>query len=253
MKTEAMSTTTHEIAPGIFKIRTQLPDEGEGFTFNQFLINADKPLLVHTGPKSLFPQVLEAFGSLIDPADLRWIIAGHFEDDECGALNLWQAAAPAAQCACLPLIVQAGLGSFAEKPVSVIGESEGRIGLGSHRVTLFSTPHFPHAWEAQMLYEETTQTLFAGDFGAQIGMPRAIDDGAAIGVAERTERLFQSTNVSPLTIKTIRRFQDMPIQTLAIMHGASIKENVPQALQRLHDFYLRQLKEQFALVADGAK
>ncbi|MEM9879249.1 MAG: MBL fold metallo-hydrolase, partial [Pseudomonadota bacterium] len=186
-----MKTSTHEIAKGIYKFRTEIPDDGEGFTFNQFLILADQPLLMHTGPKQMFPAISNAVQGLVDLASLRWIVPGHFEDDESGALNLWLDAAPNAQCACLSLLVQAGLGSFADKPLVVLGDDEANIDLGSHNVTLFATPHFPHAWEAQMLYEHTTQTLFAGDFGAQIGMPPVLDDGSAIEAAKKTELVFK--------------------------------------------------------------
>ncbi|MEM9287445.1 MAG: MBL fold metallo-hydrolase [Pseudomonadota bacterium] len=243
-----MKTTTHEIAPAIFKIRTELPDDGDGFTFNQFLIRADQPLLMHTGPKALFPLVLEALSALIDPADLKWVIVGHFEDDECGALNLWFDAAPQAQCGCLSLLMQAGLAGFANRQPTVLGETQATINLGSHRVRLFATPHFTHAWESQTLYEEVTQTLFTGDFGAQIGMPPPIDAGAAIEVAKKTEALFKSTNVSPLTIQTIRQLQSMPIKTLAIMHGSSINSGVAGALSGLHDYYLGILDQERALL-----
>lgn len=240
-----MTTTTHEIAPDVFKIRTEIPDDGDGFTFNQFLIRADQPLLVHTGPKQLFPVVLDALAKLVKPSDLDWIVPGHFEDDEVGALNLWLEAAPTAQCACLSLIVQAGIGGFADRPPAVLGDQDADIDLGSHYVRLFATPHFPHAWEAQMLYERTTQTLFCGDLGAQVGMPPPIDDGIALEQAIKTELMFESTNVSPVTIQTLRWLQTMPVRTLAIMHGASIKEDVPGTLQRLHDFYLQRLNAQF--------
>ncbi|MEM1154207.1 MAG: MBL fold metallo-hydrolase, partial [Pseudomonadota bacterium] len=88
-----MQTSTHEIAANIFKIRTDIPGD-EPFSFNQFLIRADEPMLYHTGPKKLFPAISTAVSTLIDLEDLKWIAFGHFEDDECGALNAWQQLAP---------------------------------------------------------------------------------------------------------------------------------------------------------------
>ena len=61
-----METTTNEIAPDIFRISTFVPEVGPtGFTFNQFLIRADEPLLFHTGPRAMYPLVSAAVEKLI--------------------------------------------------------------------------------------------------------------------------------------------------------------------------------------------
>jgi hypothetical protein len=47
-----MKTSTHEIADRIYRLSTCVPDAAPGgFTFNQFLVDADEPLLFHTGPR----------------------------------------------------------------------------------------------------------------------------------------------------------------------------------------------------------
>jgi flavorubredoxin len=78
-----MQTTTDEIAPDVFRISTFVPEVGPtGFTFNQFLIRADEPLLFHTGPRAMFPAVHGAAAKLIPINSLRWITFGHIESDE---------------------------------------------------------------------------------------------------------------------------------------------------------------------------
>ena len=93
-----MQTKVDEIAQGIFRLSTHVPEIAPpaGFTFNQFLILADEPLLFHTGPRRMFPLVREAVGRLMAPEQLRWITFGHYEADECGAMNDWLAIAPRA-------------------------------------------------------------------------------------------------------------------------------------------------------------
>ncbi len=51
----ASGTNLHEIAPGIYRINTpvEIPG-GTGFSFNQYLVADDEPLLFHTGPRRLF-------------------------------------------------------------------------------------------------------------------------------------------------------------------------------------------------------
>ena len=91
-------TTTTEVASNIFQISTYIPEVN--LQFNQFLVRDDEPLLFHTGMNVLFPAVLEAVKTIIDPATLRWISFSHFEADECGSLNQWLDVAPHAEPAC---------------------------------------------------------------------------------------------------------------------------------------------------------
>ena len=90
-----MKTTVAEIAPNIYRLSTFVPNVGPtGFTFNQFLIDADEPLLFHYGQRSLFPLIVEAVKTVIPLDKLRWTTCSHVEGDESGALNQWLAAAP---------------------------------------------------------------------------------------------------------------------------------------------------------------
>ena len=62
----AAGTNIQEIAAGIYRINTPIafPD-GRGFSFNQYLVVDDAPLLFHTGPRRLFPVVSESVASVI--------------------------------------------------------------------------------------------------------------------------------------------------------------------------------------------
>jgi flavorubredoxin len=60
-----------EVADGIYRLSTLAPDIGpDGFTFNQFLIDAEEPLLFHTGHRSMFSSVTEAIASVL-PVERR--------------------------------------------------------------------------------------------------------------------------------------------------------------------------------------
>ena len=93
-----METKVSEIASGIYRLSTYVPDIAPpaGFTFNQFLVLGDEPLMFHTGLRKMFPRNREALSRIIPPERLRWIAYGHFEADECGAMNEWLAIAPQA-------------------------------------------------------------------------------------------------------------------------------------------------------------
>lgn len=92
-------TRIDEIGSGIYRINTPVEIPGGAFSFNQYLVADEAPLLFHTGPRRMFDFVREAVAAVIDPATLRYISFSHYEADECGSLNQWLAIAPHAQVA----------------------------------------------------------------------------------------------------------------------------------------------------------
>ena len=84
------NTSIVEIGDGIYRISTPVPPMPAlpaGFTFNQFLIVDDEPLLFHTGPRRMFSLVREAIEAVTPVSTLRYLGISHFEADECGARN----------------------------------------------------------------------------------------------------------------------------------------------------------------------
>ena len=92
-----MNTRLDEIAAGIYRISVYIPEAD--FMFNQFLVDGDEPLLFHTGPRRPSLIVSQTINQVRPVEELRWITFGHLEADECGAMNLFLAAAPHAQVA----------------------------------------------------------------------------------------------------------------------------------------------------------
>ncbi len=105
-----MKTEVSEIADNIYRLSTFVPQIGpNGFTFNQFLIDAAEPLLFHYGQRSLFPLISDAVKRVVPLNKLRWTTCSHVEADESGALNQWLAAAPnASTLFCSDLFTQMG-------------------------------------------------------------------------------------------------------------------------------------------------
>ena len=158
-----MKTDVAEIAPNIYRLSTFVPAVGPtGFTFNQFLIGAEEPLLFHYGQRSLFPLVSEAVKRVIPLAKLRWTTCSHVEGDESGALNEWLAAAPNATPAHGQLGCNIWLTDMADRPSRALRNDE-TLDLGGKRVRWLDTPHVPHNWDAGLIFEETTGTLFSSD------------------------------------------------------------------------------------------
>jgi flavorubredoxin len=236
-----MQTRVDEIAERIYRLSTFLPAVGpSGFTFNQFLVDADEPLLFHCGQRALFPAVSQAVARVMDPGRLRWIAFSHVEADECGALGEWLAAAPAATVTHGAIGCAIWLNDQAPRPPRALADGE-VLDLGGRRVRRLDTPHVPHCWDAGLLHEETTGTLFCSDLFTHVGDPPALTDGDILGPAVAAEARFGYTAVTPATGPTIRRLATLAPRTLAVMHGSSFTGAGAPLLERLADFYDAQL------------
>jgi flavorubredoxin len=232
-----METRTDEIAEGIFRLSTLVPDvTPDGFTFNQFLIRAEEPLLFHTGLRGLFPLVSAAVSRIVPLETLRWITFGHVEADECGSMNRWLEAAPRSEVAHGAVGVAVSIADLADRPPRALEHGE-VIDLGGKQVRHLDTPHVPHAWEARLLFEETTRTLFCGDLFTHTGDGPALTSGDIVGPAKAAEELFHASCLTPTTGATIRTLADLTPTTLALMHGSSFTGDAPQALRDLADLY----------------
>jgi flavorubredoxin len=238
---EFMETKISEIADGIYRLSTYVPEIAPpaGFTFNQFLVLGDEPLMFHTGLRKMFPLNRDALARIIPPDRLRWIAFGHFEADECGAMNEWLAAAPQAtpahgQTGCL-----VSLNDFADRPPRELKDGEAIDLGGGKRVRYIDTPHTPHGWDAGVLYEESTRTLLCGDLFTQLGNGSALTERDVVGPAIVAEDLFKYSSLSPGMGTTIRALSRLAPRTLALMHGPSFAGDGAAALHALADEYDR--------------
>lgn len=230
-----MHTDIHEIADDVFRLSTYVSD-GD-FTFNQFLVRAEEPLLFHTGPRRMFPLVADAVSRVLPVETLRWITFGHVEADECGSMNEWLAAAPGATVAHTAIGCVVSVDDLADRPPRPLADGE-VLDLGGRRVRHVSTPHVPHAWDAGVLFEETTGTLFCGDLFTATGAhaPTTTDD--IVGPAVAAEEIFRATSLAPDTGQTIAALAELAPQRLALMHGPTFEGDTGDALRSLAAVYV---------------
>jgi flavorubredoxin len=229
-------TQVDEVADGIYRVSTFLPDAG--MCFNQYLIDAEEPLLFHTGQRGLFEGVSAAVASVVPTERLRWVAFGHLESDECGAMNQWLEAAPDAKVAGSHLANVLSLFDLCDRPPRSLADDE-VIDLGGKRVRNLDTPHVPHGWDARLMYEETTGTLLCGDLFTATGPAPPTTAEDIVGPAAAAEDLFGATCLTPATAPTIRRLADLKPETLALMHGPAFTGDVVSALEALADGYER--------------
>jgi flavorubredoxin len=237
MITNATSgTNLHEIAPGIYRINTPvaLPD-GAGFNFNQYLVVDDEPLLFHTGPRRMFPLVAEAIAKVLPVERLRYVAFSHFEADECGALNDFLAAAPAAVPACSQVAAMVSVNDVADRPARALADGE-VLRTGRHAFKWFDAPHVPHGWECGFMMETQTRTLLCGDLFTQGGSgAAALTDADILGPSEAFRRAMDYFAHAPGTRATLERMARERPQTLACMHGSAWRGDGAALLRALAD------------------
>ncbi len=246
-----METRVNEIADGIYRLSTFVSEIAPpaGFTFNQFLVLGEEPLLFHTGLRKMFPLVQAAVSRLIPPEKLRWIAFGHYEADECGAMNEWLTVAPQAQVAHGHTGCLVSLNDMADRAPRILDDGE-VIDLGKgRRVRYLDTPHIPHGWEAGVLFEESSGTLLCGDLFTQLGDGPALTENDIVGPAIAAEDMFKYSSLNPGMGPTIRRLAGLSPRTLALMHGPSFAGDGAAALRALALDYDRRVTDCVSVAA----
>jgi flavorubredoxin len=214
-------TRIDEVADGIYRISTPVTVLQGGFTFNQYLVRDERPLLFHTGPRRLFPLVSEAVAAVMPLDRLRYVGLSHFEADECGALNEFLAAAPEAVPVCSRIAAMVSVDDVANRKASALADGE-VLALGRRQVRWLDTPHVPHAWECGLLFEETTGTLLCGDLFTQGGAEHApVTESDILGPSEAMRAGLDYWAHGRDTRATLERLAALAPSTLACMHGAA--------------------------------
>ncbi len=226
----------NEIGPDLYRISEYVPDFD--LQFNHFLINDDEPLLFHTGFKGMFPSIRDAVATVIDPSRIRWLGFSHFESDECGALNQWLEAAPAAEAVCSTVGALVSVNDFASRPARGLADGE-VFKTGKYSFRLCRTPHLPHGWDASVLFEETTKTLLCSDLFHQVGQVEpltqsdVVERSRAAMVEYQAGILADYAPYAPYTDGLFKKLAALKPSKLAIMHGSSFEGDGEQALRDL--------------------
>jgi len=228
------ATQIQAISESLYRISTPVSPETVpgGFTFNQYLLIDDAPLLFHTGLRGLFDSVSEAIESVLPLQDLRYIAFCHVEADECGALNEFLAAAPGAEALCSQVAAMTSIGDLASRPPRVLADGE-ELSLGRHKVEWLDAPHVPHGWENGFLFEKTARTLFCGDLFTQGGDDHEPLAGNILETSEQMRSSMDYFAHGANTGAVLERLAALEPFTLACMHGSAFQGDGAAQLRAL--------------------
>lgn len=235
MRTPQITTQIDEVVDGIYRISSRSPDFG-GITFNQFLIDDERPALIHTGMYPLYEAVHGAVAEVLDPKRLDVVALLHFEADECGGMDRFLQQAPDSTLVGSALSIDLNVGGWAYRGKTQ-GYRDGEVlDLGHHRLRFLETPHVHH-WDSTMLFDETTRSIFPADLYIQPGdQPPVVgeDLGDAMCALYRAIGIF--AHEQPVR-DVVDRIEALQPAWMHAMHGGSI---VGEAIPR----YTRALREQ---------
>lgn len=231
-------TNVTEIADGIFRISTPVPPSAMpgGFTFNQFLVVDEQPLLFHLGYRKMFPLVRGAVEHVLgDVAKLRYLAFSHVEGDESGGLNDFLAVAPDAVPVCSAIGAMVQVNDLADRPPRPMMDGEELV-LGKRRMTWLDAPHLPHNWECGYMLESTTRTLFCGDLFTHAGheVP-AITEREVLSPSEAMRAQMGGVAIEAGGRKILDKLARTEPRTLALMHGSTYRGDGSALLRGLAD------------------
>jgi flavorubredoxin len=228
-------TRIDEIEAGIYRISTPVPQIPGGFSFNQYLVVDDEPLLFHTGPEGMFRDVSAAIARVLPPAKLRWVAFSHCEDDECGALAHLLAAAPEARPVCSRVAAMVGNANPGGREPRALGDGETLV-TGRRTLRWIDAPHVPHGWDCGFLFDATSHTLFCGDLFTQPGLgERACTEGDVLGPSEAFRAQLDYYAHAPSTRQILEKVAATEPHLLACMHGSAFRGDGAALIRGLAD------------------
>src|SRR6185369_13775064 len=228
-------TSIDEIAAGIYRINTGVSaiDVPGGFSFNQYLVADDQPLLFHTGLRGIFDATRAAIETVMPVRRLRYLAVSHFEADECGAINEFLAAAPEAVPVCSRVGALTSMGDQASRAPQAMSDGA-MLKLGRHELRWLDAPHLPHGWDCGYMFDETTRTLFCGDLFTQPGsVTPALTEGDILGPSEAMRQGLDYFAHGRDQTALLEKLAATKPTTLACMHGSAWKGDGASLLRAL--------------------
>jgi flavorubredoxin len=214
-----MQTRIDNITGGIYRISSW--DEQFGITFNQFLIDDERPTLIHTGTYDHYDAIRGAISEVLDPTTLAHILLLHWEGDENGGMDRFMAEARESELVGSALSI--GLNAFGfGLHERVRGFTDGeKLKLGKHTLRFLETPHVHH-WDSMMVVEESTNSLFPSDLYLQPGdQPPVVTENLSDAMLElyRGAGIFAHEN----PVRAVdERIAALAPDWIHSMHGGSI-------------------------------
>ncbi|MFH1877680.1 MAG: FprA family A-type flavoprotein, partial [Candidatus Omnitrophota bacterium] len=193
-----------------------------GSTYNSYLILDEKKVLVDTVKYYLFDEMLERIRSVIDPAQIDYVVCNHVEMDHSGCLPRVLELCPRAVVICSPN-GEKGLRAHYGKDWNFMVVNTGssvNIGKRSLDFVLTRMVHWP---DSMATYVPQEKLLLPNDaFGQHIASAERFDDETDFGIIHEEAAKYYANIVLPYGAQVkqaLEAVSGLEIDMIAPSHG----------------------------------
>lgn len=197
-----------------------------GTTYNSYFINAEKKTIIDTSKERFWDIYLEKIKSLVDPAEIEYIIVNHTEPDHSGNLrNLLKIAPKAIVIGTSNAIRYLKDLMGTEFPHRIVKDGH-TLDLGNKTLRFIGAPNL-HWPDSMYTYLEEDRLLFTCDsFGSHFAKEEMWDD--EVGDFDDAFKYYFDVILKPFSkymLKAIEKIKPLRINTILPGHGPLLRKN----------------------------
>ncbi len=197
-----------------------------GTTYNSYAILADKKAVVETVKESFWPEFERKLRTVMDPAELEYIILNHTEPDHSGSVAKLLEIAPKAKIVGTGNAIRYLKDLFSISFDSIQVKDGDELDLGNKKLKFIGAANL-HWPDTMYTYLEEDEILFSCDsFGAHYADERMFDD--LVDNWDDSFKYYFDVILKPFSkfmLKAIERIRPLPIEVIAPGHGPILRSN----------------------------
>ena len=227
-----------------------------GISYNSYLINDEKTILLDTVDKSCSGQFFQNLEAALDGRELNYLIVQHMEPDHCALIEDVIALYPEAKIVCSAKTVALIKQFFdfdIDSKAMVVKEGD-TLSTGKHDLTFVAAPmvHWP---EVIVTYDKTDKALYSADafgsFGAINGNLFDTDINFEKDYIDEARRYY--TNIvgkyGAQVQMLLKKASNLEIKTIYPLHGLIIKDNIDKFIEKYDKWSRYEAEENSVLIA----
>ncbi|MBQ1866678.1 FprA family A-type flavoprotein [Selenomonas sp.] len=227
---------------------------GRGTTYNAYLIIDDKITLIDTAKDSFAEELLARISSVIDPAQIDYIISNHVEPDHSGSLAILAQQCPKAKIiTSLPNGLKGLKARYGELPYEGVKAGD-QLDIGKRKLQFVPTPmlHWP---DSMVTYCPEEKILFSNDaFGQHLASSQRFDDENDLSTVLFEARKYYA-NILMLYGRqaqtALQALGGLDIELLATGHGVIWRSHIPEIMACYQKWSACEVEERAVVVFDS--
>jgi len=214
-----------------------------GTTYNSYYIDADKKVIIETAKEKFADKYLSKVRSVVNPAEIAYIILNHTEPDHSGSLTKLLEIAPGA------IVVGSGqaikyLQDMHERKFEFLVVKDGdELDLGNKKLKFIGAPNL-HWPDSIYTYLVEDKILFTCDsFGAHYCSEEMFDD--LVGDYSDSFKYYFDVILKPYSkfmLRAIEKIRNLDINIIATGHGPILRSTHKKIVELTEEYALEYLK-----------